>query len=118
MRSARTAARVAPPSSEHGLTLKEWEREGWTYHAKGVWVRPAPDEDPVLTLLGSTNLSNRSAELDAELSFVMLSEHEGVRRQMGEEVRALWEHAVPWKGQERKVRLGTKALVGLVGSML
>jgi CDP-diacylglycerol--glycerol-3-phosphate 3-phosphatidyltransferase len=110
------AARAAGRGEE--VVLQEWERAGWTYHAKGVWARPAHDAPPVATLLGSTNLSARSAERDAELSFVLLSGHKDVRRAMEDEVRGLWEHAGPWQGAERKVRLGTKALVGLVGGML
>ncbi|KAI5122227.1 hypothetical protein M0805_002715 [Coniferiporia weirii] len=112
-----------------GVQLHEWERNGWTYHAKGLWVSPAydptaEDQSPVLTLFGSTNLNSRSANLDMELAFVMVipsSEDEGVRdlrKQLGDEVRGLREHAVPWRGHERKVRSGTKALVELVGGML
>jgi CDP-diacylglycerol--glycerol-3-phosphate 3-phosphatidyltransferase len=112
VRAARAAGRG------QDVVLEEWERNGWTYHAKGVWARPAHDAPPVATLLGSTNLSARSAERDAELSFVLLSEHKDVRRAMEDEVRGLWEHAGPWQGAERRVRWGTKALVGLVGGML
>lgn len=113
MRDASSCNRL--PS---GIQLSEWSRDGWTYHAKGVWVRPSADQDPVFTLIGSTNLSARSAELDTELSFAVLTGAPEVRKQMAEEVRNLWKHAQPWQGNERKVRLGTKALVALVGNML
>lgn len=37
MRAVRKAGRL--PSSElAGITLEEWEKEGWTYHAKGEVV--------------------------------------------------------------------------------
>ncbi|THH08325.1 hypothetical protein EW145_g2782 [Phellinidium pouzarii] len=108
----------------HGVQLHEWVRDGWTYHAKGLWVSPAHNlagigQLPVLTLFGSTNLNSRSANLDTELAFVMVvpsSEDEGaktLRENLGKEVQLLREHAVPWKGLERKVRLGTKALIKL-----
>jgi CDP-diacylglycerol---glycerol-3-phosphate 3-phosphatidyltransferase len=83
-----------------------------------VWLRPSADEDPVFTLIGSTNLSRRSAELDSELSFGVLTSSPSLRAALAEEVRVLREHAVPWQGETRKVRMGTKALVGLVGGML
>ncbi|KAH8117096.1 CDP-diacylglycerol-glycerol-3-phosphate 3-phosphatidyltransferase [Phellopilus nigrolimitatus] len=113
----------------HGVQLHEWKKDGWTYHAKGLWVSPSHDstgegEAPVLTLFGSTNLNSRSANLDTELAFIMVvpsSEDKGVhglREQLGGEVRGLRKHAIPWRGQERNVRLGTKALVGLVEGML
>ena len=89
-----------------------------------TWVSPSLSEDPVLTLFGSTNLNSRSANLDAELAFVMVvpsnedSDAKELRKNLGEEVKHLREYAQPWKGDERKVRIGTKAIVGLVGGML
>lgn len=41
-----------------------------------------------------------------------------LRRRLAEEVWHLREHAREWEGGERKVRIGTKALVTLVGGML
>ncbi|KAF5371555.1 hypothetical protein D9757_010389 [Collybiopsis confluens] len=37
-----------------------------------LWLSPSVDSAPVLTLLGSTNLHSRSADIDTELSFVMV----------------------------------------------
>ncbi|EJD02180.1 CDP-diacylglycerol-glycerol-3-phosphate 3-phosphatidyltransferase [Fomitiporia mediterranea MF3/22] len=115
----------------HGIQLHEWEKNNWTYHAKGLWVSPistsnatAELEPPVLTLFGSTNLNSRSANLDIELAFVMVvpssdgEDTRNLREQLREEVNGLRRHAVPWRGEERKVRPGTKALVKVVGGML
>lgn len=123
-----------------GVQLSEWERPGWTYHAKGeqqcilasrfrfvysventragIWLRPQPDADPCLTLFGSTNLNSRSSNLDTELSFVLVTSSPDLRRQLRAEVDGLREHAHPWEGGARRVRLGTKALVAVVGGML
>ena len=61
-------------SGQHCVQLHEWVRDGWTYHAKGIWVTPTGDSTsdesgnyPVMTLFGSTNLNSRSANLDTEL---------------------------------------------------
>ena len=113
----------------HGVQFNEWKRDGWTYHAKGLWVSPSSGiegthQDPVLTLFGSTNLNSRSTNLDTELAFVMTvpySSDEDVkqlRKQLGDEANRLWGNAFPWKGGERKVRESTKALVNVVGGML
>lgn len=113
----------------HGVQFHEWTRNGWTYHAKGLWVSPASSttektQSPVLTLFGSTNLNSRSANLDTELAFVMVVPStddevtKDLRNKLREEVAHLREHADTWKGGERKVRPGTKALVKLVGGML
>ncbi|EMD38152.1 hypothetical protein CERSUDRAFT_134754 [Gelatoporia subvermispora B] len=104
--------------SETGIQLGEWEKEGWTYHAKGIWLRPTTTSDPVLTLFGSTNLNSRSSNLDTELSFIMLTSSPALRARLGEEVDHLRAHAQPWRGRERRVRPGTKALVCAVGGML
>ncbi|KDQ61230.1 hypothetical protein JAAARDRAFT_173833 [Jaapia argillacea MUCL 33604] len=118
------AAKRGPPTGDEkdtgGVQLNEWERDGWTYHAKGIWLTPScsPASSPILTLFGSTNLNSRSANLDTELSFMMLTSSESLRRQLKDEVEGLRKYGVPWKGKERHVRIGTKALVGLVGGML
>ncbi|KAL1664199.1 hypothetical protein GGF50DRAFT_55304 [Schizophyllum commune] len=116
MRAVRQAGR------QTGVQLHEWHREGWTYHAKGIWVSPTPTEPPVLTLFGSTNLNSRSAHIDTELSFIMVIPSDdalmALRRRLAEEVRDLRAHTGPWQGDKRHVRIGTKAIVGVVGGML
>jgi CDP-diacylglycerol--glycerol-3-phosphate 3-phosphatidyltransferase len=82
----------------------------------------AAGRPPMLTLFGSTNLNSRSAHIDTELSFLMLvpesSASDSLRRQLADELDNLRAHSSPWKGAGRKVRLGTKALVSVVGGML
>ncbi|KAG6873239.1 hypothetical protein C0995_001258 [Termitomyces sp. Mi166 len=114
-----------------GVQLTEWEKDGWTYHAKGIWVSLSPSSLPVLTLFGSTNLNSRSAHIDTELSFVMLvpsaegSSPKGilsptalVQKQLKDEVEGLRAHATEWKGEQRNVRFWTKVIVRLVKGML
>ncbi len=81
-------------------------------------MRPNPSADPCLTLFGSTNLNSRSANLDTELSFILATASSDLRRRLGSEVDGLRAYSHAWRGAERRVRLGTKALVGLVGGFL
>ena len=85
-------------------------------------MRPTPASAPVLTLFGSTNLNSRSANLDTELSFVLATTSRALQEQLAKEVDGLRAHAHPWRGEsdyeDRRVRLGTRALVGIVGGML
>ncbi|KAG5637462.1 hypothetical protein H0H81_004479 [Sphagnurus paluster] len=128
MRAVSKARRVWDPVSGRGVLLSEWEREGWTYHAKGIWVSPTPCAPPVLTLFGSTNLNSRSAHIDTELSFIMVvpspptpapvSGTVDIRRQLADEVSRIRAYAVEWKGAGRRVRFWTKLIVGLVKGML
>ncbi|KAI0636588.1 hypothetical protein C8Q77DRAFT_1189038 [Trametes polyzona] len=125
MAAVRAAGKGWPQDSSdvlEGVQLSEWERKGWTYHAKGIWVRPTPSSTPALTLFGSTNLNSRSANLDTELSFVLATTSPALRQRLAEEVDGLRAHARTWRGEsnseERRVRLGTRLLVGVVGGML
>ncbi|KAG2743659.1 hypothetical protein P692DRAFT_20810096 [Suillus brevipes Sb2] len=118
MSAVRAASRLSNVLDHHNITLKEWERDGWTYHAKGIWLSPSMDSLPVLTLFGSTNLNSRSANLDTELSFVMATSSDDLRQELQEEIQGLHRWAVAWRGGERKVRWRTKAIVALVGGML
>ncbi|KAH9079299.1 hypothetical protein EDB83DRAFT_2341851 [Lactarius deliciosus] len=117
------AAVRASHSQDHrhisGLVdLKEWNRPGWTYHAKGIWLSPKPVSLPILTLFGSTNLNSRSAQLDTELSFVMLANSVAVRKKLQLELQRLNEFAEDWKGDQRNVRVITKVLARLLSGYL
>lgn len=85
---------------------------------QGVWLRPTPSSHPVLTLFGSTNLNSRSANLDTELSFMLVTSSPSLRCALAEEVEYLRHHARPWQGDKRKVRFGTRVLVAMTGGML
>ncbi|KAG8978335.1 hypothetical protein FRB90_008438, partial [Tulasnella sp. 427] len=87
-------------SSDGKVELSEWEREGWTYHAKGIWVRfgeegPSNDDGgkPAISLFGSTNLNSRSANLDTELSFMMVTSSRELSASLAEEVDGIRQNA-------------------------
>ncbi|KAF8607588.1 hypothetical protein BDV93DRAFT_435284 [Ceratobasidium sp. AG-I] len=108
-----------------GIQLSEWERLGWTYHAKGIWLAQSAYEPPYATLFGSTNLNSRSAHLDTEISFMLsVPEHEpSLRAALQREVTHIRKNATPVDSStfalpERQVSLSTRAIVALVGSML
>ncbi|KAF8150104.1 hypothetical protein B0H34DRAFT_666620 [Crassisporium funariophilum] len=124
-----------------GVLLSEWEKPGWTYHAKGIWLSPNASSPPFLTLFGSTNLNSRSAHIDTELSFLLIipSEPQGsssaeepdavpqtsvaselltLRQDLAREIDGIRTNAVEWKGGHRKVRWTTKIIVWLVKGML
>ncbi|KAF1947047.1 CDP-diacylglycerol-glycerol-3-phosphate 3-phosphatidyltransferas-like protein [Clathrospora elynae] len=106
------------------IELREWrrgkvgEQGGWTYHAKGLWVtfptgNALDKEDPSLTVVGSSNYTKRSYELDLEANVVIATSDPGLRRRLGEEVKWLGEHAKPvteneFEKPERKVGLNVR----------
>jgi CDP-diacylglycerol--glycerol-3-phosphate 3-phosphatidyltransferase len=123
---------------DENITLKEWQRGkvneqgGWTYHAKGLWITfpsspsadaeptpPAPDEDPSLTVIGSSNYTKRSYELDLEANVIIATSDPGLRRRLGEEVKWLGEYAKKvdeeeFEKPERKVSVGVRLSMWLV----
>lgn len=42
------------------VTIWEFARSGWTYHAKGLWYFPPRQQNPCLTLIGSPNFGKFS----------------------------------------------------------
>lgn len=88
------------------VKLLEWrkgtvgEAGGWTYHAKGVWVtlldqhrRSQADAvtegngeaGPSITLIGSSNYTQRSYTLDLEANALVLTRDPGLQRRLREE---------------------------------
>ena len=63
-----------------GTAVRHFSRDGWTYHAKGLWLWPGVDKGgPTLTLIGSSNLSERSTRRDIELSACIVTTEGSVR---------------------------------------
>jgi CDP-diacylglycerol--glycerol-3-phosphate 3-phosphatidyltransferase len=113
------------------IVLREWkkgmvgEKDGWTYHAKGLWVTfPSTSaagmpEDPSLTVIGSSNYTKRSYELDLEANVVIATSDPGLRRRLGEEVKWLGEHAKAvdekeFEKPERRVGMSVRLSMWLV----
>jgi CDP-diacylglycerol---glycerol-3-phosphate 3-phosphatidyltransferase len=137
MAAVRTSQSQGPQFVPGSVELKEWNRHGWTYHAKGmftvfslfrynkansvwegIWLSPNPESPPILTLFGSTNLNSRSAHLDTELSFVMLANSDSVQKKLQLELQGLNDFAEDWKGDRRNVRAVTKCLVRFLSGYL
>jgi CDP-diacylglycerol---glycerol-3-phosphate 3-phosphatidyltransferase len=91
------------------ITLKEWrkgtvnEPEGWTYHAKGIWVtlpsspssQEEPPAGPSISVVGSSNYTKRSYSLDIEANVMIVTQDKDLQRRLGEEEKWLQEHAKP-----------------------
>ncbi|KAG0646329.1 Phosphatidylglycerophosphate synthase [Hyphodiscus hymeniophilus] len=73
------------------ISMREWrkgitgEADGWTYHAKGLWITGKE----CLTVVGSSNYSKRSEELDLEVGVLIVTRNEKLRIRMTEEQRWL-----------------------------
>lgn len=117
---------------ELAITLKEWRKgtvnkpDGWTYHAKGLWVTLPSESNPSLSLVGSSNYTKRSYSLDLEANAMILTKNEGLKKRLGDEQRWLQEHAMQvtrddFARTERRVSLKVRIamwIVSLVGGAL
>ncbi|KAL8667650.1 MAG: hypothetical protein Q9202_000505 [Teloschistes flavicans] len=132
------------------VVLREWKRGtvgeegGWTYHAKGVWAHfqlaPAPSQAPPqssspeeqgteeaeATLIGSSNYTTRSYNLDLEVGALVVTNDKTLIRKWRREEENLkeWTQSVgegDLKSKERKadwkVR-GAMLIVKLLGGSL
>ncbi len=114
------------------ISLKEWQNGtvgqpgAWTYHAKGLWVTLPREQDPSITLVGSSNYTKRSYSLDLEVNALIVTEDRDLRRRLGEEQAWLQEHAKEvgiddFAKLERRVGLRVRIamwIVSLVGGAL
>ncbi|KAF2718339.1 hypothetical protein K431DRAFT_287733 [Polychaeton citri CBS 116435] len=114
------------------IVVKEWrkgtvnEPEGWTYHAKGVWLTLPREQNPSVSLIGSSNYTKRSYSLDLEANAMIVTNNTDLQRRLGEEEKWLQEHAKQmtrddYATNERRVGLHVRIamwIVTLVGGAL
>ena len=105
----RFLRQVAKVGKARSIELKEWRRgtvgepDGWTYHAKGLWVTLAPQRNaanepvkepgPSITLVGSSNYTKRSYSLDLEIGAMIVTDDEGLKKKLKEETEWLQKDA-------------------------
>ncbi|EME43171.1 hypothetical protein DOTSEDRAFT_72524 [Dothistroma septosporum NZE10] len=123
---------VAREGLSERISVKEWrngtvnEPGGWTYHAKGIWVTLPGQENPCISLIGSSNYTKRSYSLDLEANTLIVTKDPDLQRRLGEEEKWLQEYATSmtrddYAKAERRVGLHVRLamwIVRLVGGAL
>jgi len=73
-------------------TLHEYEREGWTFHGKGLWWYPmtASAYRPVLTVFGSSNFGKRSYARDIEAQLTLVTANQSLQQRLHDECKRLF----------------------------
>lgn len=77
------------------VTLWEFIKPGWTYHAKGLWYFAPGQRKPCLTLIGSPNFGYRSVNRDLETQIAIVTKNEKLQTALGEEQERLFSCAKP-----------------------
>jgi CDP-diacylglycerol---glycerol-3-phosphate 3-phosphatidyltransferase len=78
---------------EGRIKMEEWRHvarggrlDGWTYHAKGIWIIPPMFTQPILTLIGSSNFTRRSDRLDLESTCVVITADPTLQSSLASEI--------------------------------
>ncbi|KAI6793444.1 hypothetical protein KC360_g2109 [Hortaea werneckii] len=123
---------VSAAGLSNQIAVKEWRKGtvntpgGWTYHAKGIWITLPGQENPSISLIGSSNYTKRSYSLDLEANTMIVTSNPDLQRRLGEEEKWLQEYASTMKRDdyaktERRVGLHVRIamwIVTLVGGAL
>ena len=86
------------------VEILEYQRNGWSFHSKGVWMDN-------LTILGSSNFNRRGSLRDSEFSLALVTENEQLLERLAAEKQGIKSFTSPL---EEKHRFGTKALLPLL----
>ncbi|XP_021955385.1 CDP-diacylglycerol--glycerol-3-phosphate 3-phosphatidyltransferase, mitochondrial [Folsomia candida] len=78
------------------LSMREYLRDGWTYHAKGLWYYPPNRILPAATLIGSPNFGHRSVYRDLETQLYLVTINPMLQEQLEEEQRHLFSFSKPF----------------------
>lgn len=130
--SRRFLESAAKRQRQEDVTLKEWrrgvvgEKDGWTYHAKGLWVSVNGEPEPCISIVGSSNYTKRSYSLDLEVGTAIVTSDQGLKKSLGEERDGLQDYANKvgmddFLKLERRVGLRVRIamwIVSLVGGAL
>lgn len=87
--------RLVKLAQEQRIKLFEYERTGWTYHAKGLWYYLPESFLPDLTLIGSSNFGERSVHRDLESQICLVTVNDELRRQLQREYVNLRRYCSP-----------------------
>ncbi|KAF8428574.1 hypothetical protein EV426DRAFT_584865 [Tirmania nivea] len=124
--AGRFLADVYAARKQTFIILKEWkrgivgEKDGWTYHAKGIWVNMPGEQNPSITLIGSSNYTRRSYSLDIEMNALIITRSEQMKEALREEVQSLESFTITKKLEDFKEDVGwrVKFLVWLFEKQL
>lgn len=72
--------------------LYEYQKDNWTYHAKGVWYYLPNSQLPDLTVIGSSNFGERSVNRDLESQICLVTTNEALRQQLQSECDNLYKY--------------------------
>ncbi|XP_075148150.1 phosphatidylglycerophosphate synthase 1 [Haematobia irritans] len=100
---------------DHRVNFFEYEKQGWTYHAKGLWYYLPQSKLPNLTLIGSSNFGERSVNRDLETQVCLVTANASLSQSLQHENERLFSLSTTAEKQitTRPVPRWVQAVVGL-----
>lgn len=111
------------------VKMLEWQNgivntpNGWSYHAKGLWINLPNENEPSISIIGSSNYTKRSYGLDLETNALIITKDEELKKAMNNEINNLLEHTSEVELKDftegkRKVSFGVKLATNILTKML
>lgn len=104
-------------SKNHNDCLREYQRAGWTWHGKGIWLNSAEYN---LTSIGSSNLNYRSLYRDFEVQLYLVTNNRDLKIKIDSNRTELFSHSFPVDLQSlsrRQIPNSVKFLTKLLKTM-
>ncbi|CAG8510146.1 11721_t:CDS:2 [Ambispora leptoticha] len=113
---------VCRRGKEHIIKIIEYNRSGWTFHAKGLWCYNNGETRPSLTMIGSPNYGYRSTERDLEAEIIIITKNTSLREALHLESSRLSEYtevvnAETFQRPERKVPYLVRVATSMIKTM-
>ncbi|QPG74685.1 hypothetical protein FOA43_002018 [Brettanomyces nanus] len=111
------------------VRLLEWQNgiihqpNGWSYHAKGIWINLPGESEPSITVIGSSNYTKRAYSLDLEINAIVITKDSELKAKMKKEVDHLCKHTSvmtlkDFQRHDRHISPGVKVAATVLGNML
>lgn len=91
--------KIKQQGQEDRISLLEYERASWTYHAKGLWYSPASSRLPCMTVIGSSNYGERSVNRDLETQICLVTTNKALQKSLKHEYDHLTQYAATAENQ-------------------
>lgn len=80
------------PNHDSHRSLFEYNRENWTFHAKGLWIGSQYGQLPNFTIIGSSNFGRRSFDRDFESQVYVATTNKNLQLALDYERTRLFQH--------------------------
>lgn len=90
---------ITKQGKDNLIKLYEWQNGvvntpgGWSYHAKGIWISVPDEQEPSITVVGSSNYTRRAYSLDLESNAIIITKDQDLKKRMKAEIDDLMTNA-------------------------